>query len=142
MTDKQLDLSHYRIAQAEETLQSAKLCFENRFFKDAVNRSYYAAFYGVKAVLALENVDFKRHKDVVAYFNQYYVASGVFDKEVGKNLSRLQKKRESSDYDDFFLVSENEARDQLAFAESVLESICAYLEDWQHRKIDFSHYKG
>lgn len=28
-------------------------------------RSYYAAFYAVKAVLALEERDFKRHKDVM-----------------------------------------------------------------------------
>ncbi|MGN0267892.1 MAG: HEPN domain-containing protein [Lachnospiraceae bacterium] len=36
-----------------------------------MNRCYYAAFYAVKAVLALESVDFRRHKDVIAYFNQH-----------------------------------------------------------------------
>ncbi|MCD8018072.1 MAG: HEPN domain-containing protein [Clostridiales bacterium] len=35
--------------------------------RDLINRSYYAAFYDIKAVHALETVDFKRHKDVMAY---------------------------------------------------------------------------
>ncbi len=131
MTDKQHNLSHYRMSQAEETLQSAKLCLENHFFKDAVNRSYYAAFYGIKAVLALENVDFKRHKDVVAYFNQHFVASGLFENTVGKRLARLQKKRESSDYDDFFLVSQTEAVEQVESAEAILEAINLYLKEKQ-----------
>ena len=59
------------------------------------------AFYAVKAVLALEEKDFKRHKDAVAYFNQNYVAIGLFDREIGKKLGRLKRKREASDYDDF-----------------------------------------
>lgn len=134
MTDKQRDLSSYRMSQAEETLQSAKLCLDNHFFKDAVNRSYYAAFYGVKAVLALENVDFKRHKDVVAYFNQHFVASCLFENAVGKRLARLQKKRESSDYDDFFLVSQNEAVEQVESAEFILAAIHLYLGERQNQE--------
>lgn len=32
MTDKQKDLCLYRIAQTQETIQSAKLCLDNHFF--------------------------------------------------------------------------------------------------------------
>lgn len=35
MTEKQKDLCFYRMAQAEETIQSAHLCMENHLFKDA-----------------------------------------------------------------------------------------------------------
>lgn len=48
MTDKQKALSLYRVSQAEETIKSAQLCIDNHLFKDAINRSYYAAFYAVK----------------------------------------------------------------------------------------------
>ena len=40
----------------------------------------------MKAVLALEEVDFKRHKDAVAYFNKTYVATDIFPREIGKKL--------------------------------------------------------
>ena len=62
MNDKKEDLCIYRIRNAVETLGVAVLCY-------SINRSYYAAFYAIKAVLALEEIDFKRHKDAVAYFN-------------------------------------------------------------------------
>lgn len=51
---------------AIDTLEAAKLCMERNYYKDTINRCYYAAFYAVKAVLALEEKDFKRHKDAVA----------------------------------------------------------------------------
>ena len=121
--DKRQDLCNYRIDQAKETINVAKLCFENEHYKDAINRAYYAAFYAVKAVLALDNIDFKRHKDVVATFNRDYVASGVYEKEIGRLLSRLQKKRENSDYDDFYIASKEEAEDQIKFAEQIVMSI-------------------
>ena len=121
--DKRQDLCNYRIDQAEETINVAKLCFENGHYKDAINRAYYAAFYAVKAVLALDNIDFKRHKDVVATFNRDYIASGMYEKEIGRLLSRLQKKRENSDYDDFYIASKEEAEDQIKFAEQIVMSI-------------------
>lgn len=121
--DKRQNLCNYRIDQAKETINVAKLCFENGHYKDAINRAYYAAFYAVKAVLALDNIDFKRHKDVVATFNRDYVASGVYEKEIGRLLSRLQKKRENSDYDDFYIASKEEAEDQIKFAEQIVMSI-------------------
>ncbi len=121
--DKRQDLCNYRIDQAKETINVAKLCYENGHYKDAINRAYYAAFYAVKAVLALDNIDFKRHKDVVATFNRDYVASGVYEKEIGRLLSRLQKKRENSDYDDFYIASKEEAEDQIKFAEQIVMSI-------------------
>ena len=121
--DKRQDLCNYRIDQAKETINVAKLCFENGHYKDAINRAYYAAFYAVKAVLALDNIDFKRHKDVVATFNRDYIASGMYEKEIGRLLSRLQNKRENSEYDDFYIASKEEAEDQIKFAEQIVISI-------------------
>lgn len=125
---KEIDLSIYRYRDAMETFEAASLCFENNHFKDAINRSYYAAFYAVKAVLALEAIDFKRHKDAVAYFNHNYVAGGIFQREIGKQLGRLKRKREVSDYDAFYVASREEAQEQLYAAQAILESVKMYLE--------------
>lgn len=127
MTDKQRDLSRYRFSQAEETMQSAQLCGKMKFYKDAINRAYYAAFYAVKAVLAISDVDFKRHKDVVAYFNQHYVSTEIFEKDCGRRLARLQRKREASDYDDFYIASADEADEQIISATYIIESVKVFL---------------
>lgn len=79
---RQLELSKYRLQEATDTLQVAKNCYKESYFKDAINRSYYSAFYAIKAVLALGTVDFKRHKDVVAHFNKEYIAKDIFPREL------------------------------------------------------------
>jgi len=73
MDDRQKELSSYRLQESEDSLIVARNCLDNGFYKDSINRSYYSAFYAIKAVLALGSIDFKRHKDVVAYFNKEYV---------------------------------------------------------------------
>lgn len=98
MDDKKKDLCLYRLENARETLGVAKLCYDYGHYKDTVNRCYYAAFYAVKAVLALAEIDFKRHKDVVSYFNKNYVAKDIFPRDLGKKLGRLKRKREDNDY--------------------------------------------
>ena len=128
LDNRRVDLCNYRMAAAEETLQVAKECFEGKHYKDAINRSYYAAFYAVKSVLAMEEKDFKRHKDVMAYFNQKYVASGIFPKDLGRKLARLQQKREKSDYDDFYIASREEAEEQISYTQEVVAKVKEYLK--------------
>ena len=127
MDERQKNLSQYRLQEAEDSLKAARYCLQENLYKDCINRSYYAAFYGVKAVLALGTVDFKRHKDVVAYFNQHYVASSIFSREIGRRLATLKQLREKSDYDDFYIASREQAERQLDSAGVIIKSICEYL---------------
>ena len=127
--DKAVDLSVYRMQNAKETLNAASLCLEQKLYKDTINRCYYAAFYAVKAVLALEEVDFKRHKDAVAYFNKTYVATEIFSKEIGRKLGRLKQERESSDYDDFYMASASDAVEQFETAKLIVAAVESYLSE-------------
>ncbi len=129
MNDKKEDLCIYRIRNAVETLGVALLCLDSQHYKDSINRSYYAAFYAIKAVLALEEIDFKRHKDAVAYFNKTYVATEIFPKEMGKKLGRLKQERESSDYDDFYVASLTDATAQYKSAKLIIDEIEKYLAE-------------
>ena len=115
--------------QAEESLKASKNCLDNGFYKDSINRSYYSAFYEIKAVLALGTIDFKRHKDVIAYFNKQYVATEIFPRELVKRLGTLKQLREKSDYDDFYIASKEKSIEQIETAEIVLKKIKGYLTD-------------
>lgn len=128
MDNRQMDLCKYRIQESKDTLQVAENCLKDGFYKDAVNRSYYSAFYAIKAVLALGTIDFKRHKDVVAYFNKEYVAADIFSKETGRRLAALKQIREKSDYDDFYIVSKEKATEQFETAKSLLGNVEDYLK--------------
>lgn len=127
MQNSSKDLCLYRVQTAIETLETAKMCIEAKHYKDAVNRSYYAAFHAVRAVLAMEKIDFKRHKDVIAYFNKTYVATEIFEKPIGRRLAQLQLKREKCDYDDFYVVSKEEAETQYQNSVDILSVVKKYL---------------
>lgn len=128
MDSRQKDLSDYRINEAGDSLKAARNCLDDGLYKDAINRSYYAAFYAVKAVLALGTVDFKRHKDVMAYFNKEYVAKGIFPREMGRKLGTLQRIREKSDYDDFYIASREKSEEQYETAAAVIKEVKEYLK--------------
>ena len=127
MDNRQIDLSNYRLKEAKDSLRVAENCLTDGFYKDSINRSYYSAFYSIKAVLAIGKVDFKRHKDVVAHFNKEYVATGIFEREIGRRLSTLKQLREKSDYDDFYIASKEKAEEQLETAKVILKSVEGYL---------------
>ena len=71
MDNRKQDLSSYRLSQAEDSIKVAQMSYDNALFKDSINRSYYATFYAIKAVLALEEIDFKREK---SDYDDFYIA--------------------------------------------------------------------
>jgi len=44
----------YRLEQARESLEASTTLLKQDILRSSVNRSYYAMFYGVLALLALE----------------------------------------------------------------------------------------
>ena len=123
----QWDLVAHRLQIAEEDLETANLLMDCGKYRGANNRAYYSIYHTIDAVLSVHGIAFKRHKDTLAYFNKNYVATGIFDREIGRNLARLKQKREQSDYDDFFIASKEEAQKQFDNAESIVAAIIEYM---------------
>ena len=53
----------------------------------ANNRAYYAIYHAITAVLALEEIAFKKHKDTLAYFNKTYVKEEIFPRSLGHRIA-------------------------------------------------------
>ena len=64
------DLARYKLERAREELDTAILLFDNDRFKAANNRAYYSIYYSLTAILCLEPIAFKKHKDTIGYFNK------------------------------------------------------------------------
>ena len=82
MDKRLIDLSRYRLKQAEQCIRSAKLLAEHEDYKGAANRSYYGIFHCMRSVLALDQVDFSKHSGVSAYFRKEYIKTGIFNVEL------------------------------------------------------------
>lgn len=121
------DLSRYRMAKAKEDLDTARENLENGKYRASVNRSYYAVFHGLRAVTALDHFDSGKHSGIIAFFNQHYVKTGIFDKDISKMVDSCYRMREKADYDDFYLVAKEDAVLQLDKARRIICSVEAYL---------------
>lgn len=117
MPDKK-ELMMYRMTGAKEKLDSAKLLLDNGNYKDSIGRSYYAMFSAVRAILALDGVDYSKHAGVIAYFQKEYVKTGKFDKLYSKYLSQAFQIRNQADYEDFYIVSQKDATEQFEKADA------------------------
>lgn len=122
------DLINYRLSTAREKLTSAKLLLEAGLYKDSVGRSYYAIFSAIRAMLAVKQVDFSKHAGVIAYFQKEFIKTGIFAKKYSKYLQQAFQIRNSCDYDDFFIVSKQDAEEQYERAAEILGEIEEYFE--------------
>ena len=126
--------ARYRLNKAKETLETAKMIFnEGKDFTSANNRAYYAIFYAIRAVLAIEQTDFKRHKDVLAYFNKEYVNKEIFPKMIGRKISQAQRIREDSDYDDDYEPSLEKTEQQINTAGELVDLVEKYIDNYYNK---------
>ena len=124
-----LSFARYRLERAKEDLKAAELLYKNDSFLAANNRAYYAIFRAIRAVLALERVDFKRHKDVIGYVNHHYVKTEIFPKMISKKIGQASKVREDSDYDDEYIPNAEKTKIQIDTAREVIELVEKYIEN-------------
>lgn len=122
------ELSQYRLSRAKEEISVSDALLSMNMYKDSLNRSYYAIFHAVRAITALDDFDTKKHSGLIAYFNQHYIKTGIFQRTTSKLIKNASDLRGKSDYDDFYVASKEEAEEQLASAKIVVQQISEYLQ--------------
>jgi uncharacterized protein (UPF0332 family) len=132
LSENVISLCKYRIENAKEDLQTAKVDFDNGLYKGAINRAYYCIFHSIRAVNILDGFDASKHSSVIAHFNQTYVHAGLFDKGIYKIIDTAYRIREKCDYSDFYIATKDEAEEQMKKAETFLKIV----ENFVNEKID------
>jgi len=121
-------LVNFRLEQAQNCLSAAKVSAEAGLYKDAANRSYYCIFHSMRAVLALEGFDSKKHSGIMSAFRQRYIKTKMFDSAFSDVIGAAFEIRNFSDYEDFYVVSKVEVIQQIENACSFLRTVAAYIE--------------
>lgn len=121
------DVAVYKLERAKDELETARILLDAGKYKAANNRAYYACFHAINGVLALEPVAFKKHKDVLAYFNKQYVHQEIFPRDIGRQISKLEIIRHKSDYDDFYIASREEASEQIEIVKTIIDLVEGYI---------------
>ena len=120
-------LSRYRLAKAKEMLSTAKRDASAGDYASANNRAYYCIFHAIRAVLALDGEDYKKHSAVIARFTLNYLKTEILPREYGKLISNASLIRSRSDYEDFYICSIEDTERLITGAEDFLGCVAQYL---------------
>ena len=127
ISEDEKTLIRYRIAQAEQALRSAANLMASGDFHASVNRSYYAMFYCVVGLLALQGKGTSKHGSAISLFDLDFIKSGAFDKRFSKWLHEAFHERLEADYEPFAQVSPENASSTLEHAREFVEQAKEYL---------------
>jgi uncharacterized protein (UPF0332 family) len=122
-------LAQYRLEKAAQCYADAVLAFENGACQMAANRSYYCIFHAMRAVLALDEFDSKKHSGIIAAFRQKYIKTNILPESFSDVIKSAFNLRSKSDYDDFYLISTAEVEEQIRNAKIFLDGVTEYLQN-------------
>ncbi|MBU1660183.1 MAG: HEPN domain-containing protein [Chloroflexi bacterium] len=116
------------IERSKKYLNSAEILIKEHDYESSVSRTYYAMFYAAQALLLTKNLSFSSHKGVISGFGKHFVKTGIFAKEMGKELNRTFGKRQLGDYEYTFTISRDEAIQMLDSGTKFVQEIIKYLK--------------
>ena len=129
MKNRLRDLSKYRMEKAIDDIETSRIMLDNNKYSQSINRSYYAMFHAVRALLALSKFDSHKHSGLISYFNRHFIKSGKIEVEYSKMLTTAFKIRNDSDYKDFYIIAREDAELQFENANKFVKKIQEFLEN-------------
>jgi len=117
------------LERSRKYLKSAKVLLNEGDFESSVSRVYYAMFFSAEALLLDKGLSFSSHKGVISAFGEHFVKTGIFSKEMSKELNRAFQKRQISDYDFSCSISEDDAKTTLEYGNTFVDTVINYLKN-------------
>lgn len=114
------ELARYRMEKAQSNLMTARQLFQLGRYDDSVSKSYYAILTAMRCLLAIKHVDSHRQDGVITLFNQHFIKTKYFSKEINKIIRNVKSLREEADYGDFVLITKELAEKEISHAEKFL----------------------
>ncbi len=118
-----------RIDKSKEARDDARFSLENKRFRNAMNRIYYAIFYSVSALSAQDGFSTSKHKQLMGWFIKNYVKTEILTPEFSGIYKRAFDKRQESDYDDFSEVTGMQAEKYFDDMEKFIEKIFMIIDE-------------
>ncbi len=123
-----IELSKYRLEKSSEMLVAAHRDFSDDDYASANNRAYYCIFHAMRAVLALDGEDYKKHSAVIARFSMNYLKTEILPRDYSKLISNASLIRNRSDYEDFYVCSVEDTKRLLDGAAEFHNAVRGYLD--------------
>ncbi len=127
--EDRLNYSAVLLEDAHRCLSTAKSNVEISDYKAAANRSYYAIFHSMRALLILDGEsDRSKHTGIIALFQQRYMRTGILDRSLSKIATNAFEVRNEADYDVTYIISKDGVLEQITRAAFFVETVERYLQ--------------
>lgn len=126
--EERRELSSSRLDKAYQMLRAAQILLSYEDYASACNRLYYAVFHAMRAVLALDEIDEHRHSHLISEFRRNYLKTNILDRKLSDTIGSAFQIRNDSDYEDNWIISKAEVREQEEKVTEFLKVIESYLK--------------
>ena len=108
------------LSAADDALKVAEAALGLGIKRDAMSRTYYAAFHAARALLLLEGLEPKTHAGVLRMLSEHLIRSGKLEARFGMALTRVQAYRQAADYSYSFDGSSEDVAHEIAEARELI----------------------
>lgn len=112
--------------KAADAIENAAYNLKGGFITATANRSYYACYYCIIALLYTKNVYAKTHQGTRAKFSELFIKTSVFPIETSDSIAMLFDYRQEADYDLDEDITQEEAATLIEKAENFYHLTKAY----------------
>ena len=112
MLDKHIrDYSIRRLDKSADDLDTAQINYDAGKYDASANRAYYSVYHAIRAVLALDGIERKKHSGNISYFREHYLATDIFNRAYSETIKNAETLRHEADYDDMKIINAEDAQD-------------------------------
>ena len=97
-----------RLDNARQTLNDVKIIIDNKLWKTAANRLYYACYYAASALMIKFGFETKTHAGIIRLLGLHFVSKQLLSNELGDVYYKLFSLRQKGDYDDWIDITEDD----------------------------------
>ena len=124
-------LIHYRLNQAEPTIDEVRKLIEADLLNVAVNRIYYGIFYSLTALALQYEYQSSKHFQLMGWFNQNFIKTVLIEVKYGKILREAFKNRSDGDYAPFIIFEKEDVLDMQSDMIDFIDRIKLFLNPMQ-----------
>ncbi|HRF41659.1 MAG TPA: HEPN domain-containing protein [Saprospiraceae bacterium] len=108
--------------EAEQAISDAEFNLQGERCHVVANRTYYAVFHCIQALLHSEGLFVKPHQGAQQKFHQLFIKTGKIPVEAGETLAYLAELRTLSDYDYGSTITTQQAQKAIEMAAAFMET--------------------
>jgi uncharacterized protein (UPF0332 family) len=123
------DYSIRRLEKSYDDLDTAQINYNAGKYDASANRAYYSVYHAIRAVLALDDIERKKHSGNISYFREHYIATDIFNRAYSETIKNAETLRNEADYDDMKTISAEEAQDAIEKARNFYNAVKEYVKN-------------